>query len=547
MKPAKEIVWITDAPNTRDPLMNALRHGGYSVRCVAPPDEFKFAKYIGYSVRLIKAPKASDLGGWIEQNFSPDTVALIVEGGNLSRLDLLATSLRKQTSLQWRFLPLFWGYETLDAQLLDRVVGIGINEIFCRSGGPAELVARLNLRIQHAAEMRRLQKEMDSLQKQDAAAETALKQREEFLGVCAHDLRSPIGVIQSGLSSILEGTHSSGLSPFVAEVLSRSYRQAGHALRLVNDLLDVMSYEQGLRPKYGLFNLHEFLKEFYEDYRSQAEERGIQFQYENPIPEWRVLADSDRVRQLLQNLLANALKFTDSGKTIHLSVTPFKGRRRNDPPYEMVVLSLRDEGKGIPPKEIEKIFDRFSQIKDYSRAGGRGLGLTVAKQISNLHAGNLWVESREGEGSVFHVLLPHVIGSKLARRSHTRPTILIVEPVEEKRKPYFAALTDKGFDVHYVKDGVEAVAMSFYLRPDFAILRHDTHKMGEDEVAEILQSNEITRGIALYVGLDPGESRDKSSVRDEWVKGFISLPLTEDFLAEISSEKPKRSKKKKAA
>ncbi|MEZ4751405.1 MAG: HAMP domain-containing sensor histidine kinase [Bdellovibrionota bacterium] len=547
MKSPKEIIWITEVPSAQDPLMQALRYSGYNVRCIAPPDEFKFAKHIGYSVRLIKAPKLSDLGAWIEENFPSNTAALIVEGGNLSRLDLLATSLRKQTSLQWRFLPIFWAYETFDAQLVDRVVSIGINEIFCRNGGPTELAARLNLRIAHAEEMRRLQKEIDSHQKQDAATETALKQREEFLGVCAHDLRSPIGVIQSGLSSILESSHKNALSPFVAEVLSRSYRQSGHALRLVNDLLDVMSYEQGLRPKYGLFNLHEFLKEFYEDYRTQSEERGITFEYDNPIPDWRVLADSDRVRQLLQNLLANALKFTDPGKTIHLSVTPFKGRRRSDPPYEMVVLSLRDEGKGIPAKEIEKIFDRFSQIKDYSRAGGRGLGLTVAKQISNLHAGNLWVESREGEGSIFHVLLPHVIGSKLARRSHTRPSILVVEPVEEKRKPYFSELTKQGFDVHFVKDGVEAVAMSFYIRPDFAILRHDTHKMGEDEVAEILQSNEITRGIVLYVGLESGETREKSPVRDEWVKGFIGLPLSKDFLKEIAGEKPKKRTKKKAA
>lgn len=547
MKATKEIVWITEASTTQDPLVQALRYSGYNVRCVAPPDEFKYSKYIGYSVRLLKSPKLSDLGHWIEENFPADTAALIVEGGNLSRLDLLATSLRKHPSLQWRFLPVFWVYETFDVQLVDRVVGIGINEIFCRNAGPSELVARLKLRTQHAAEMRRLQKEIDSHQKQDAASETALQQREEFLGVCAHDLRSPIGVIQSGLSSILEGAHSKNLSPFVAEVLSRSYRQAGHALRLVNDLLDVMSYEQGLKPKYGLFNLHDFLKEFYEDYSSQAEERGIQFEYENPIPEWRVLADSDRVRQLLQNLLANALKFTDAGKTIHLSVTPFRGRRRTDPPYEMVVLSLRDQGKGIPPKEIEKIFDRFSQIKDYSRAGGRGLGLTVAKQISNLHAGNLWVESREGEGSIFHVLLPHVIGSKLAQRTHSHPSILVVEPVEEKKKPYFSELSKKGFDVHFVKDGVEAVAMSFYLRPDFAILRHDTHKMGEEEVAEILQSNEITRGIALYVGLEAGESRDKSPVRDEWVKGFISLPLNQDFLTEIAGTTPKKRKKKKAA
>ena len=170
-----------------------------------------------------------------------------------------------------------------------------------------------------------------------------------------------------------------------------------------------------------------------------------------------MLADSDRVRQLLQNLFTNALKFTDKGKNIYLKVAPFYGRRKSDPPYPMMIISLKDEGRGIPQSEIDKIFDRFSQIKDASRSEGRGLGLTVAKQISNSHDGNIWVQSEEGKGSTFFVLFPHVVSHPKEEAMRNRKRALIAETASDRRETYYRQMEQWGYDLIFARNGVEVV------------------------------------------------------------------------------------------
>lgn len=342
-----------------------------------------------------------------------------------------------------------------------------------------------------------------------AKAETALKQREEFLAVCVHDLRSPLGIIQAGLSMVL--SDSPNLSPIHVELLTRAKRQVGHATTLVNDLLDLTAYDQGLKPQYQFINLHELLSEFVRDYCLQAEQKKITLHYDNPIRDWRILADPDRIRQLLQNLFTNAVRFTGTGKSIYLTATPFQGRRRTDPPYPMVILSLTDEGPGISQKQMQKIFDRFSQIREYSRTEGRGLGLTVAKQISILHDGNVWVESEEGRGSTFHVLLSHVVSRSGVFQSkdplESRPKILVVEPSEYKREFYFHPLPGWGYDTVFAKDGVEAVTLTFHHLPDLVILTEGLSKLEELEAAKVLQKDSLTSSIKILLGVENAEKR----------------------------------------
>ena len=315
-----------------------------------------------------------------------------------------------------------------------------LDDIFPLDENPYLLLARVQFR-RRDVELRA------AFESRTAKSDTTLKQREEFLSVCAHDLRSPLGLIQSSMSMLLTAEGSSALSPFHRELLGRAKRQAGIAITLVNDLLDVMSYEQGLKPQYHLIKLHELLEEFYKDYSFQAGQKEVRFHYENPVSDWRILADSDRVRQLLQNLFTNALKFTDKGKNIYLKVAPFQGRRKTDPIYPMMIISLKDEGKGIPQSEIEKIFDRFSQIKDASRSEGRGLGLTVAKQISNSHDGNIWVQSEEGKGSTFFYLFPDVVSHPKEEPIRQKKRALIAEAAADRRETYYRQLEQWGYEL----------------------------------------------------------------------------------------------------
>lgn len=403
----------------------------------------------------------------------------------------------------------------------------GIDECLMTSEKMDSLVLRLHLRQRQLLEAHKAKVKIREQSMQAAKTETTLKQREEFLGVCAHDLRSPLGLIQSGLSMVLNGNKGQ-LTDFQLELVNRARRQAGQAITLVNDLMDVMAYEQGLKPQYGMLSLHDFLSEFYKDYSFQSEQKKIHFHYHNPVPDWRALADADRIRQLLQNLFMNALKFTASGKNIYLNVTAFTGRRKNDPPYPMLVVSLRDEGKGIPQKELQKIFDKFTQVKDQARQEGRGLGLTVAKQISTLHDGNIWVESEEGKGSTFNVLFPHVISRTDAPALNER-LIVVAEPNEKKREEQYGVLNRWGYQVHFAKDGVEAITYAFYHLPGTVILSENLGKISEEEVANILKADVLTREMALLLAQSP-ENPSNKNYSDIPFDAFMKLPLNKEAM-----------------
>jgi CheY-like chemotaxis protein len=292
-----------------------------------------------------------------------------------------------------------------------------------------------------------------------------------------------------------------------------------------------MSFEQGLKPQYQLFHLDGLLRPFHQDYQFQAQQKGIHFHYNNPLVDWRVLADSDRIKQLMQNLVVNAMKFTEKGKNIYLNVSQFQGRRKSDPPYPMMIVSIRDEGKGIPQKELQKIFDRFTQIKEHSRSDGRGLGLTVAKQISTLHDGNIWVESEEGIGSTFFVLFPHVISRTMTPDFTTKnmamKKILVVEPLEKRRESCFEILKRWGYELIFANDGIDAVTLIFYHLPQLVILSENLAKMGEEQVVDTLKSDSLTAHIKVAL---TGDSPEKFDVEDYEFPfdGVLKTPFTQE-------------------
>lgn len=500
------IIWITRTELTahQQALQSAMEKNGYSFS-IASPDAV--------------SANDSDLAAVFFSGMAPGEAGTYLRG------------LRANPGTA--YVIGIWFYQRWDEGIRVAIEQSGVDDVCSATAEAPEIVLRLALR-RKAAETKALSdRQLKEHSSRIAKSETTLKQREEFLSVCAHDLRSPMGLIQSSISLLLNDPQAA-LSPFHVELLTRAKRQAGHAITLVGDLLDVMAYEQGLKPQYEMIDLHTLLNEFYKDYRFQAEQKEVSFHYENPIQNWRVLADSDRIRQLLQNLFTNALKFTDHGKNIYLRVTPFNGRRKKDPPYPMIVISLRDEGRGIPHKEIEKIFDRFSQIKDQSRAEGRGLGLTVAKQISTSHDGNIWVQSEEGSGSTFFVLFPHVISRTEPAAPHPN-RVLIVEPSALRREQYFRQLEKSGYELTFVRDGVEAITYLFHVLPALVFLNPGLAKINEAEVANIVKTDPMTSGIPLILALEESQAAKKKNDTILVDKRLI-LPFSPESLKEALEE-----------
>ncbi len=429
-------------------------------------------------------------------------------------------------------IPIIWLYESKDLQYLLDSQEEGVSAFISCNDSENEMLAKIVGFRKVSNQIENFESALKEREKKVAQNEIILKQREEFLGICSHDLRAPLGLIQTGLSMILnEESRQQTIKPLYLELLNRAKRQASIAMNLVNDLLDVVSYENGLKPQYEIVELDNFLTELVRDFSLEASKKSIGLHYSNQASYLNILADPVRLRQLLQNLINNAIKFTKNGKNIYLNVESFKGRRKTDPPHPMVIISVKDEGQGIPPRELQKIFDKFSQIKEYSRNEGRGLGLTVAKQISSLHDGNVWVRSVEGEGSTFFVLFPHVIGVKRpTQNTQKNIRIIIVENSPDKRLLYFENLKKLGVEIIYVNDGPSAVARTYYEMPDALILGDNLTKMTIEEIYNIIKSNNEMAHVKVALA----STENYSGTSLDYV---FKLPINEDDFRKFISIK----------
>ena len=223
------------------------------------------------------------------------------------------------------------------------------------------------------------------------------RMKREFVGVVSHELRTPLTAIRGSLEMLADG--DTGELPERAQsVVDMAVRGSERLTRLVNDILDVERLDAGsfdVRPTPQ--DVAPLVATTIDSLRPWAREQGVTLVAD--VVSGRAMCDADRLTQALTNLLGNAVKFTAPGKTVELVAEP----RGND-----VLFSIRDEGRGIPPEQLESIFDRFHQVDDGDARdkGGTGLGLTISKSIVERHGGHIVVESTLGVGSTFRFSLP---------------------------------------------------------------------------------------------------------------------------------------------
>jgi signal transduction histidine kinase len=235
-----------------------------------------------------------------------------------------------------------------------------------------------------------LSQEQESHQKTQATLTT----REEFLAIVSHDLRNPLNHISMAVQNLLEEPKD------IKELASSINRSAGEMLRLIEDLLDVERIAVGkLTLHYEQYDVSEIIKQAVEELQEAAASKGITLEAKPQDVCGYVVCDRSRVRQVLSNLIGNAIKFTPAKGQICVSC------QRTGPEGKEVQVSVSDTGEGIAPEKIKTIFERFSQIHNQDRRG-IGLGLYIAKMMVEEHLGRIWVESKLGEGSTFYFTLP---------------------------------------------------------------------------------------------------------------------------------------------
>lgn len=374
------------------------------------------------------------------------------------------------------------------------------------------------------------------LRRASFAAEEASRTKAAFLANVSHEVRTPL-VAVLGVADMLQGLVEGGAPrDVVLDHLNIIQRSGQHLLSLINQLLDLSSDEQGkLRIEPMPIDPKLLLKEIGNLFRTKAAERGLAFDVhaEAGIPH-QFVTDPTRVRQVLVNLVDNALKFTEQGSVdvvLELEPETCEGGRTR------LRFEVRDTGPGIPPEQRKHVFESFHQA-DSSLArshGGLGLGLAISRVIALRLGGDLWIEDEPGFGAVFVLVIeeqPAPIDTKdsvdreaLAARETGSLRLLLAEDNPDTRRLLTFQLREAGHEVVAVPDGEVALSSMREAHGAFDAVLLDMQMPKRDgfEVARVLRQMDYTKPIiALTAHSFPGD-------REQCLAAGCSDYLTKPF------------------
>jgi signal transduction histidine kinase/ActR/RegA family two-component response regulator len=274
----------------------------------------------------------------------------------------------------------------------------------------------------------------------------ASQYKSEFLANMSHELRTPLNSLLL-LARLLADNPNNNLTDKQIEFASTIHSAGSDLLRLIDDILDLSKIESGrVDVEPAPVNLDEVCSSVAQAFRPQAEEKGLELRVDasDELPA-TITTDTQRLQQILRNLLANAVKFTDAGHvSFSVSVVPsgtLHGVPALDSARTVIAFSVGDTGIGIPHDKLEMIFEAFQQADGTTsrKYGGTGLGLSISKELAAMLGGKIEVTSRPGEGSVFTLMLPDElppVTAAAARMTPRRiPALALPEPTFEPPRP----------------------------------------------------------------------------------------------------------------
>ena len=354
-----------------------------------------------------------------------------------------------------------------------------------------------------------------------ATAEAANAAKDEFLAMLAHELRNPLGVILNGVGVLDRHGSRAPESIRVRELIRHHTR---HLARLLDDLLDLARISQGkIQLRSEVLDLRAVIDITLQAYRDGFDARGQKVSVTMPDGAVYVYGDRTRLQQITGNLLDNASKYTPSGGSVWLAVEEIG---------DEALVSVRDNGIGIPPDQLESIFELFTQL-DVSMArteGGLGIGLTLVRRLTEMHGGRVHAHSDgRGSGSEFIVRLrrarapvaSHVPAPPATRRSYD---ILIVEDNAAAREMLRFVLELEGHRVEVSADGLAGVEAGTRQRPDVAFVDIGLPNLDGYEVARRLRA---VRGdaVRLFAITGYGQPEDVRRARHAGFDGHLTKPV----------------------
>jgi PAS domain S-box-containing protein len=375
------------------------------------------------------------------------------------------------------------------------------------------------------------------LEKARQQAEAASQAKSEFLARMSHELRTPLNAIL-GYAQLLQ--RDSSLAPHHGQQIETVYRAGEHLLTLINEVLDLASVEAG---RVGIrqidVDLPALIRSVAAMFKPRAEALGLGFECEiaDTCPQ-RIRTDDGRLRQILINLLGNALKFTPRGGSVALRVRCLG----HDDTVARLRFEIADTGIGINQSDLQRIFEPFVQIGSKS-AEGMGLGLAITRRLAEALNGALGVSSELGRGTSFTLSMTvDVIGQSGAHALSQSPPvigyegrsrrILIADDVTENRELLANALRSVGFEIIEAEDGDAAVAAIELTDPDLVLL--DLVMPGLDGFEVVQRIRERGAGLTKFIAVSANvfdANRDRCLAMG--FDAFVAKPFKLDALFEL--------------